>query len=152
MVSLRAVEPGHAAGSARRPDPARPPRLRPGRRRARSVPRPARPTAARPRSRRRGCRSRGPRACDHAGRPRRGTDPGRRRRHRPRRSARLVEAQEPILMWLAVLVGATGCYLCKLAGLSVPQRVLDDPRTQRIAALLPIALLAALAATQTFIP
>lgn len=29
--------------------------------------------------RRRGCRSRGPRACDHAGRPRR-TDPGRRRR------------------------------------------------------------------------
>src|SRR5664279_135263 len=51
MVSLRAVEPGHAAGTARRPDPARPPRLRPGRRRARSVPRPARPTASRPRSR-----------------------------------------------------------------------------------------------------
>ena len=52
-------------------------------------------------------------------------------------------------MWLAVLAGAAGCYLCKLAGLSVPQRVLDDPRTQRVAALLPVALLAALAATQT---
>jgi hypothetical protein len=37
----------------------------------------------------------------------------------------------------------------KLAGLSVPDRVLDDPHVRRIAALLPIALLAALAATQT---
>jgi len=52
-------------------------------------------------------------------------------------------------MWLAVLLGAAGCYLCKLAGLSMPARVLDDPRTQRIAALLPVALLAALATTQT---
>ena len=48
-----------------------------------------------------------------------------------------------------MLAGAAGCYLCKLAGLSVPQRVLDDPRTQQVAALLPLALLAALAATQT---
>jgi uncharacterized membrane protein len=52
-------------------------------------------------------------------------------------------------MWLAVLAGATGCYLCKLAGLSVPQRLLDDPRAQRIAALLPVTMLAALIATQT---
>ena len=51
-------------------------------------------------------------------------------------------------MWLAVLAGAAGCYLCKLAGLAVPQQVLDDPRTQRVAALLPLALLAALTATQ----
>ena len=54
------------------------------------------------------------------------------------------------MIWLAVLAGAAGCYLCKLAGLSVPQRVLDDPRAQRVAALLPLALLAALAAVQTF--
>lgn len=54
------------------------------------------------------------------------------------------------MTWLAVLLGAVGCYLCKLAGLSVPQRVLDDPRTRRIASLLPVALLAALAAMQTF--
>lgn len=53
-------------------------------------------------------------------------------------------------MWLAVLLGAAGCYLCKLAGLSTPTRILDDPRTQRIAAVLPVALLAALATTQTF--
>lgn len=53
-------------------------------------------------------------------------------------------------MWLAVLAGAAGCYLCKVAGLSVPQRLLDDPRVQRVAALLPVALLAALVATQAF--
>ncbi len=52
-------------------------------------------------------------------------------------------------MWLAVLLGAAGCYLCKLAGLSLPTRILNDARTQRIAALLPVALLAALATTQT---
>lgn len=53
-------------------------------------------------------------------------------------------------MWTAVLAGAVGCYLCKLAGLSVPQRVLDNTRVQQVAALLPVAMLAALAATQTF--
>jgi uncharacterized membrane protein len=54
------------------------------------------------------------------------------------------------VIWLAVLVGAASCYLCKLAGLSVPERLLDDPRVQRISDLLPLALLAALAAGQTF--
>lgn len=53
-------------------------------------------------------------------------------------------------MWLAVLLAAGGCYAFKLAGLSVPRRVLDDPRVQRIAVLLPVTLLAALAATQSF--
>lgn len=52
-------------------------------------------------------------------------------------------------MWLAVLVGSAGCYLAKLAGLSVPIRVLNNPRIQRVATLLPVALLAALATTQT---
>ena len=52
-------------------------------------------------------------------------------------------------MWTAVLLGAAGCFLCKLAGLSVPPAVLDDVRVQRVAALLPVTLLAALAATQT---
>jgi hypothetical protein len=32
----------------------------------------------------------------------------------------------------------------------VPQRVLDGPRVQRVASLLPVALLAALIGTQTF--
>jgi uncharacterized membrane protein len=49
-----------------------------------------------------------------------------------------------------VLIGAAACYLCKLAGLSLPDRVLHDPRTRRISAQLPVALLAALAAIQTF--
>ncbi len=53
------------------------------------------------------------------------------------------------MIWLAVLGGAAGCYLLKLAGLSVPDRVLEDARVRRVAALLPIALLAALAASQT---
>jgi hypothetical protein len=53
-------------------------------------------------------------------------------------------------MWTAILVGAAGCYLLKLAGLSVPRRVLENPRVRRVAALLPIALLTALIVIQTF--
>ena len=47
-------------------------------------------------------------------------------------------------------MASLACYLLKLAGLSVPARVLQDPRAARIAALLPVALLATLVATQTF--
>ena len=53
-------------------------------------------------------------------------------------------------MWAAVLVGSLGCYALKLAGLSLPPRVLDDARVQRVAGLMPMALLAALVAVQTF--
>ncbi len=53
-------------------------------------------------------------------------------------------------MWVAVLVASGGCYLLKLAGLSVPRRVLVNQRVQRIADTLPIALLATLVAVQTF--
>lgn len=52
------------------------------------------------------------------------------------------------MTWAAILVSALGCYLLKLAGLSVPGHWLESPVVQRIAALLPIALLAALAAVQ----
>jgi branched-subunit amino acid transport protein len=54
------------------------------------------------------------------------------------------------VIWAVVLGAAAACYLLKLAGLSVPQVVLDNPRVRRVAALLPIALLAALIAIQTF--
>ena len=54
------------------------------------------------------------------------------------------------MIWAVVLGAAAACYLLKLAGLSVPQVVLDNPRVRRVAALLPIALLAALIAIQTF--
>jgi len=53
-------------------------------------------------------------------------------------------------MWAAVVAGSFGCYVLKLAGVSVPERVLADPRVRRIGALLPVALLSALVATQTF--
>jgi branched-subunit amino acid transport protein len=52
-------------------------------------------------------------------------------------------------VWIAVLATAAGCYLLKLAGLTVPQRVLASPRVRRFAELVPVALLAALAAVQT---
>ena len=51
-------------------------------------------------------------------------------------------------VWIAVIVGTVVCYLFKLAGLSLPERLLDNPRIRRIAALLPVALLAALTAIQ----
>jgi branched-subunit amino acid transport protein len=53
-------------------------------------------------------------------------------------------------MWPPILLAAGACYLIKLAGLSVPERLLSGDRTRRVAALLPVALLAALIATQTF--
>jgi hypothetical protein len=52
-------------------------------------------------------------------------------------------------MWTAILVASVGCYGLKLAGLSLPAHLLDDPRVQRVAALLPVALLAALVVIQT---
>ncbi len=52
------------------------------------------------------------------------------------------------MIWTAVLVAALGCYLLKLAGLSVPPTVLARPAVARVADLLPVALLAALIAVQ----
>lgn len=54
------------------------------------------------------------------------------------------------MTWLAIVLGSAGCYTLKLLGLSVPERALADARVQRVAALLPVALLAALIANQTF--
>ena len=53
-------------------------------------------------------------------------------------------------MWTAVLLGCVGCYLLKVAGLSLPERVLDHPTVERVADLIPVALLAALVAVQVF--
>jgi branched-subunit amino acid transport protein len=54
------------------------------------------------------------------------------------------------MMWAGVLVACASCYVLKLAGLSLPARVLQDARVQRTVPLVPVALLAALVATQTF--
>lgn len=52
--------------------------------------------------------------------------------------------------WAALLTLCAGCYALKLAGVSVPPRLLDSPRVRAVALLLPVALLAGLAAVQTF--
>jgi branched-subunit amino acid transport protein len=54
------------------------------------------------------------------------------------------------VIWAGVLVASLACYGLKLAGLSLPQRLLTNPRVQRTVPLIPIALLAALIATNTF--
>ncbi len=54
------------------------------------------------------------------------------------------------MIWAGIMVAAAACYLLKLAGLSLPQRWLQDARIQRTVPLIPVALLAALVATQTF--
>jgi branched-subunit amino acid transport protein AzlD len=53
-------------------------------------------------------------------------------------------------IWIAIGATAVGCYALKLIGLLVPAGVLERPLVQRLAALLPVALLAALTAQQTF--
>jgi len=54
------------------------------------------------------------------------------------------------VIWAGVLVASASCYALKLAGLSLPERWLQDSRVQRTVPLIPIALLAALVGTQTF--
>ncbi|MFJ9032364.1 AzlD domain-containing protein [Streptomyces sp. NPDC102274] len=53
-------------------------------------------------------------------------------------------------IWIAIGATAIGCYLVKLLGLLVPAGALERPLVQRLSALLPVALLAALTAQQTF--
>lgn len=54
------------------------------------------------------------------------------------------------MTWVALLVACAGCYLLKLAGLSLPASVLDHPTVRRVADLIPVALLSALIAVQVF--
>lgn len=54
------------------------------------------------------------------------------------------------MVWLGIALAAASCYLLKLAGVSVPKRFIEHPTVQLAAALLPVGLLAALTATQTF--
>jgi branched-subunit amino acid transport protein len=51
-------------------------------------------------------------------------------------------------IWLAVIGAGIGCYVLKLAGLSLPPRVMEHPVVERVADLIPVALLAALVAVQ----
>ncbi|GAB3448122.1 hypothetical protein GCM10027517_32780 [Phycicoccus ginsengisoli] len=53
-------------------------------------------------------------------------------------------------LWGAVLLGCALAYLLKLLGHVVPVRWLEGRRTARVTSALPVALLAALVAVQTF--
>ena len=54
------------------------------------------------------------------------------------------------MIWAGVLIASAACYGLKLAGLSLPESWLRDARLQRTVPLIPVALLAALVAIQTF--
>ena len=54
------------------------------------------------------------------------------------------------MIWAAVLGGSALAYAMKLLGFALPARILDRPRVRRTAGYLPIAMLAALVAVQTF--
>ncbi|MDO8307289.1 MAG: AzlD domain-containing protein [Actinomycetota bacterium] len=54
------------------------------------------------------------------------------------------------MIWAAVLAGSLGTYLLKLVGYLLPASVLEHASVRRVAGLLPVALLAALVAVQTF--
>ena len=51
-------------------------------------------------------------------------------------------------LWAVVLAGSLGCYLLKLAGLSVPAAWVEGPWVTRVVEFVPAALLAALVAVQ----
>lgn len=55
------------------------------------------------------------------------------------------------MTWAAIIGAGVGCYLLKLAGLSVPAKVLERPVVRRVADLIPVALLAALVAVQVVV-
>lgn len=53
------------------------------------------------------------------------------------------------VLWVTVLVASLVCLGLKLAGHLVPERWMSSPRVARVAALVTVALLSALVATQT---
>ena len=54
------------------------------------------------------------------------------------------------VLWVAVILAAVGGYLLKLAGVSLPESVLNTPSVQRVAGYLPVAMLSALVAVELF--
>ena len=51
-------------------------------------------------------------------------------------------------IWAAVIAASLGCYLLKLAGLSVPASWVEQPWVARVVDFVPAAVLAALVAVQ----
>jgi branched-subunit amino acid transport protein len=52
--------------------------------------------------------------------------------------------------WATILAASLGCYGLKLAGVSLPESLLNHPRVKRTAGLLPVAMLTALVVTDLF--
>ena len=52
-------------------------------------------------------------------------------------------------LWAATLITSAICYFLKVLGYSIPNRILNHPRIQRINILIPVVLLSALVAVQT---
>ncbi|MFF2044138.1 AzlD domain-containing protein [Kitasatospora sp. NPDC058170] len=55
------------------------------------------------------------------------------------------------MSWIWIAVAAGACLVLKVTGLLVPARVLENPAVARVSQAMPIALLAALIAVQTFV-
>jgi branched-subunit amino acid transport protein len=53
-------------------------------------------------------------------------------------------------LWMALIIASLGTYALKLAGMSLPESVLNHPTVQRVAGFLPLAMLSALVAVQLF--
>jgi branched-subunit amino acid transport protein len=53
-------------------------------------------------------------------------------------------------LWIALLIACLGSYGLKLAGMSLPESVLNHPQVQRVAGFLPVAMLSALVAVELF--
>lgn len=54
------------------------------------------------------------------------------------------------MLWIGVLIAAGASFVQKWLGYQVPPALLERPTISRITTLLPVALLGALVATQTF--
>lgn len=54
------------------------------------------------------------------------------------------------MIWAAVIAGSLGCFVLKYLGYSLPQAWLDRPIVRSMTTMLPVALLGALVAVQTF--
>ena len=61
-----------------------------------------------------------------------------------------MSIQTMTTLWAATLGTSVVAFLLKYSGHSVPERWLSHPKIQRINALIPIALLSALVAVQSF--
>ena len=53
-------------------------------------------------------------------------------------------------LWIALIIACLGSYGLKLAGVSLPESVLNHSVVQRVASFLPVAMLSALIAVELF--